>query len=277
MWLSHSRQSTPLDANRAIPCPPRGFCSYLLKSEVATRAISVSRSSSSSGPATSVDRRGTQLNPALRRSPRAEPPAKMSVGALTTTFTPAPSCVESFSHLYINHTKNGAGPAIAGPVITSGCVPDQYDLHVSKYYSPGICPSGYAAACSSSNAIGSQTETVITCCPSYATRRVPYWQKGMSNSRGQTLYLRVHGSPLRVGIDPPVHLQGGGRCSDHVGHVPGSPERPADHGRILATCLVLCPGLPDSPAVHRLPVHCPHAYGDRNGEQRSFEPHPCHS
>ncbi|GAB1319344.1 Mid2 domain-containing protein [Madurella fahalii] len=101
----------------------------------------------------------------------------MSLGALTTTFTPASTCVQSFSHLYINQTRTLIGPAIAGPLSAGGCFPDNYDIHIAdRYYSPGVCPVGYTPACSSSNTISSTlTETVVTCCPSLMACVTPQW------------------------------------------------------------------------------------------------------
>ena len=99
----------------------------------------------------------------------------MSLGALTTTFTPPATCTQSFSNLYINHTRDLTGPAIAGPLSANDCFPDNFNLNAAdRYYSPGVCPAGYTSACSSSNTIsGTRTETVVTCCPSWATNNPP--------------------------------------------------------------------------------------------------------
>jgi hypothetical protein len=80
--------------------------------------------------------------------------------ALTTTFTPSASC---FSEYYII----SGDPAFLsfGPPSTSDCLPSGWTV-TSQYFSPGICPSGYSIACSTTINIGSVTETRATCCPS---------------------------------------------------------------------------------------------------------------
>ena len=83
----------------------------------------------------------------------------MSIPALTTIFTPSPSCL---SDLYFYQPTDFY--ISLGPPSTSDCLPSGWAL--SGYFSPGICPSGYAIACSSLNSLGSLTETVATCCPS---------------------------------------------------------------------------------------------------------------
>lgn len=96
------------------------------------------------------------------------------VPALTTTFAPPESCLVSYSQ----YTYSGStlacyaddnsqipcvfmhlGPATGSPV--SACLPSSYTPTASFYYSPGICPSGYQLACSST----SGAETRGTCCP----------------------------------------------------------------------------------------------------------------
>ncbi|KAK0735090.1 hypothetical protein B0T26DRAFT_690802 [Lasiosphaeria miniovina] len=98
-----------------------------------------------------------------------------AVPALTTTFAPPESCLVSYSQ----YTYSGStltcyaddnsqipcvfmhlGPATGSPV--SACLPPSYTPTASFYYSPGICPSGYQLACSST----SGAETRGTCCPS---------------------------------------------------------------------------------------------------------------
>ncbi|KAF4629351.1 hypothetical protein G7Y89_g8796 [Cudoniella acicularis] len=89
-----------------------------------------------------------------------------SLGPLTTTFTPPPSCSSSFAHVYISTDPGGTG-AFGGPVTTDGCLPSNYQDPYIYYYSPGICPSGYTTACSSWTALGPVTEMVVTCCPGF--------------------------------------------------------------------------------------------------------------
>jgi hypothetical protein len=86
------------------------------------------------------------------------------IGALTTTFTPAPSCIASFSDLFI---LQGGAYTVQGPVSANSCLPPNYvDTH-GAYYSPGLCPAGYISAAQSLNVIGSLTETAVTCCPPF--------------------------------------------------------------------------------------------------------------
>ncbi|KAH7383896.1 hypothetical protein BKA66DRAFT_463009 [Pyrenochaeta sp. MPI-SDFR-AT-0127] len=80
---------------------------------------------------------------------------------LTTTFTPPAGCTSD--------VWDGEGYYILGGTRHSTCMPTAFkpDAEPSFFYSPGLyCPAGYSTACSSSTAIGSETETVITCCPS---------------------------------------------------------------------------------------------------------------
>ena len=86
-----------------------------------------------------------------------------SLGPLTTTFVAPPSCTTSFSHLYV---IDGKGAVVAGPVTANeDCFPPAYQNARYYYYSPGVCPSGYTAACSTTESIGTLTQTIATCCP----------------------------------------------------------------------------------------------------------------
>jgi hypothetical protein len=85
--------------------------------------------------------------------------ANMSVGSLTTTFTPPASCLESFSTTLWNLSFY-----LAEPTTTQGCMPDNFQFSSTNFYSPGICPVGYVTACQHLNVIGTLSETVVTCC-----------------------------------------------------------------------------------------------------------------
>jgi len=72
----------------------------------------------------------------------------MSIGALTTFFSPDPTCL-SAENLWQMHTRgpNGTQDYIAfglAPVdvVESDCFPMPYDPSYTAYYSPGRCPSG---------------------------------------------------------------------------------------------------------------------------------------
>lgn len=85
-----------------------------------------------------------------------------TVFALTSTFTPPASCLQTFYHY-----AQVVGPMLElGPSNVPDCLPPNYQSSSDFYYSPGVCPSGYVKACSSSVVIGSLTETRATCCPS---------------------------------------------------------------------------------------------------------------
>ena len=90
----------------------------------------------------------------------------MSLGALTTTFIPPSSCISSFSNAYVVIQSSTLYQA-AGPVSTAGCFPSNYQDARTNYYSPGICPAGYTSACTSLNVLETDTETVVTCCPTF--------------------------------------------------------------------------------------------------------------
>ena len=89
----------------------------------------------------------------------------MSLGALTTTFTPPPSCTASFSTDF----KLEGGWDVMGPLSTGGgCLPPNYQFATDAYYSPGICPAGYSAACvtpAAGQGRPGDEVTTVTCCP----------------------------------------------------------------------------------------------------------------
>ncbi|KAF5239234.1 hypothetical protein FANTH_10036 [Fusarium anthophilum] len=95
------------------------------------------------------------------------------VPALTTTFTPAKSCFQYYKYRYtgdeLTCLEGGTGAPSACTYMQLGpsgsdanCFPSSLELGSTFYYSPGICPSGYEVACSST--VGGETRA--TCCPS---------------------------------------------------------------------------------------------------------------
>lgn len=84
--------------------------------------------------------------------------------ALTTTFSPAPSCTNDF---YTAPTYYSIG----GP-LASECFPSGW-ASTSQYFSPGICPTGYTEACSSLSTYGTLVETFATCCPTFDPLHFP--------------------------------------------------------------------------------------------------------
>jgi hypothetical protein len=95
---------------------------------------------------------------------------------LTTVFIPPADCFTDVSLLsgygYPTSYSVGLGPGNEfsdctpcwlGLASTSTCFPSGWSQ--SAVFSPGVCPDGYYAACSSINSIGTLSETVATCCP----------------------------------------------------------------------------------------------------------------
>ncbi|PGG99507.1 hypothetical protein AJ79_08509 [Helicocarpus griseus UAMH5409] len=96
-----------------------------------------------------------------------------SVPTLTTTFTPSPSCLSDY---YIWKQDDGWNFNSLGPQPTPACLPSGWDSASTAYFSPGICPSGYSAACSTVVHIHTVSETRATCCPSgYACQSATDW------------------------------------------------------------------------------------------------------
>ncbi|KAF7861774.1 hypothetical protein EAF04_007657 [Stromatinia cepivora] len=85
------------------------------------------------------------------------------VGPLTTTYTPLGSdCSQIFwAQNPINHWLAFGGIGTG----STTCMPSGFNRETAYYYSPGICPTGYSAACSSFSTGSSVTKTVATCCP----------------------------------------------------------------------------------------------------------------
>ena len=104
----------------------------------------------------------------------------MSVAALTTTFTPAPSCLGNSNIWQIHYGTNCAACPyyfLQGPPSTSDCLPPSYAGSEYTFYYPGICPSGYTSACTSVKSLGSYTATVEICCPAGLVPLFPFFFK----------------------------------------------------------------------------------------------------
>ncbi|CAD6449391.1 6186bbd2-40c5-4b47-8e9f-8eb3339936ba [Sclerotinia trifoliorum] len=91
------------------------------------------------------------------------PASSHLVGPLTTTYTPSGSdCSQIFwAQNPINHWLAFGGIGTG----STTCMPSGFNRETAYYYSPGICPTGYSAACSSFSTDSSATKTVATCCP----------------------------------------------------------------------------------------------------------------
>jgi hypothetical protein len=91
---------------------------------------------------------------------RQAPPATRHV--LTTTFIPPTGCL---SNIYLYNIGTREPYATLGPPEISDCFPPGWSPDVSTGFSPGVCPSGYTAACSTAVTIEYLSETTATCCP----------------------------------------------------------------------------------------------------------------
>ncbi|KAK8009862.1 hypothetical protein PG990_008827 [Apiospora arundinis] len=90
----------------------------------------------------------------------------LNLGPLTTIFTAPLSCSQSALFMRDDFDCAGSTSILRGPMDTAPaahCFPPLFDERPGAYYSPGICPNGYTAACTSINT--QAAETILTCCP----------------------------------------------------------------------------------------------------------------
>ncbi|KAI1410041.1 hypothetical protein F5Y13DRAFT_168865 [Hypoxylon sp. FL1857] len=88
----------------------------------------------------------------------------MSLGPLTTSFTPPADCTASSALYWVNTASTFYW--LHGQPGQSSCFPDNYSPYQNQYYSPGICPAGYTRACESASSGGDNVATTrATCCP----------------------------------------------------------------------------------------------------------------
>ncbi|KAF3024184.1 hypothetical protein E8E14_009634 [Neopestalotiopsis sp. 37M] len=87
--------------------------------------------------------------------------AGQNLGALTTTAVLSSACVDELDVVYkINTTPDGYYWLMNGPLEPASCYPSAYAGVTTQYYSPAVaCPSGFTAACGSTNVIGTVSET----------------------------------------------------------------------------------------------------------------------
>ena len=93
-------------------------------------------------------------------------PEMTNLGPLLSKFAPAASCA-SYTGMTVFYVGTTNFFWAEGPMSTQGCYPSSYSPGPADYYSPGLCPSGYTSACTSLNSIGTVTETIHTCCPTW--------------------------------------------------------------------------------------------------------------
>lgn len=88
------------------------------------------------------------------------------IGPLTTAFKPSSSC---FSTLF----QTTSNEVVLAPLGLTGCYPSGFSAAFATtsvslaYYSPGICPSGYAHATPVIDGLLGADETGVYCCPWY--------------------------------------------------------------------------------------------------------------
>lgn len=97
------------------------------------------------------------------------------IPALTTTFTPSPSCFSKNVHETTPGSLCVSGAQTIdckwtqlGPTSSiSDCLPPGWNAYGTPYYSPGVCPSGYSINDCLSVKVINETirETRGTCCP----------------------------------------------------------------------------------------------------------------
>ncbi|OTA96328.1 hypothetical protein M434DRAFT_9000 [Hypoxylon sp. CO27-5] len=108
----------------------------------------------------------------------------MSLGPLTTSFTPPADCTASSALYWVNTASTFYW--LHGQPGQSSCFPDNYSPYQNQYYNPGICPAGYTRACESASRGGDNIATIrATCCPNlmrYAYREGNYVCASTSSS-----------------------------------------------------------------------------------------------
>jgi len=87
--------------------------------------------------------------------------------ALTTAFVPAPSCLSNVYQYFPDAFNTFAGYylQLGAEDQKTKCLPSGWAA-TSQYFSPGICPTGYSQACWVTSSVGTDIETLATCCPS---------------------------------------------------------------------------------------------------------------
>ncbi|KAK4450998.1 hypothetical protein QBC34DRAFT_401962 [Podospora aff. communis PSN243] len=112
-------------------------------------------------------------------------------GGLTTPFTPPAAC--SATNVYLS-ARDGHSMYMQAPTDTQLCFPSGYSPQVyGGYFSPAQCPMGYTTACISLKTVGTDHETIVTCCPSYQstmfscnTNNEAPWQSTLGCASGFT-------------------------------------------------------------------------------------------
>lgn len=93
--------------------------------------------------------------------------SRTNKGPLTTTFTPPPSCLNDVRSRTLHHYPE-LELGCEGPG-GNECCPEGWATN--RYFSPGVCPSGYEACTLPTSR--QREETTNICCPSYVPLRDP--------------------------------------------------------------------------------------------------------
>jgi hypothetical protein len=88
----------------------------------------------------------------------------VSIPALTTTFAPLAACLQDI-YVYVYTSEQTFTFASLGTSNITACYPPGWRSDSTMHFSPGICPSGYMIACSSTGQVSDLHETTATCCP----------------------------------------------------------------------------------------------------------------
>lgn len=93
-----------------------------------------------------------------------------NLGPLTTTFSAPSHCLSQtfrYTRSDIKCGNEGCGWLHLGNTSDSRCLPSGYHALTGTefFYSPGVCPKSYTAACSNVFTSGSELQTIATCCP----------------------------------------------------------------------------------------------------------------
>ncbi|KAL8369751.1 hypothetical protein RB595_000202 [Gaeumannomyces hyphopodioides] len=93
-----------------------------------------------------------------------------NIGPLTATFTPPAGCLEQIYGTATTETRGTATTGhkwhILGGTSAGDCYPQNFIPGPTAYYSPGVCPSGWAMASSTAEMVQTLTESRAVCCPS---------------------------------------------------------------------------------------------------------------
>ncbi|KAH8646342.1 hypothetical protein BX600DRAFT_477549 [Xylariales sp. PMI_506] len=110
----------------------------------------------------------------------------MSLGPLTTSFTPPSDCLPTNSLFYVETSSSFYW--LSGLPYQSSCFPSGYSASQDNYFSPApACPVSYTSACESVQSAGTVTETRVRCCPQIGSFVCKTTKSSYGNPWGSTL------------------------------------------------------------------------------------------